>query len=74
MEVTRLHKVDLHLHLDFTLGDEVVSQINPAITPEQYRSEFTAPPKVYGSGSTFILCSQKLSTNADRRASSPCDP
>jgi adenosine deaminase len=45
MDWTQLPKVELHLHLDCSLSYEVVSDIDPSITPEQYRSEFIAPAK-----------------------------
>jgi adenosine deaminase len=45
MDWTKLPKVELHLHLDCSLSYEVVSEIDPSITPEQYRSEFIAPAK-----------------------------
>jgi adenosine deaminase len=40
-----LPKVELHLHLDCCLSYDVVQQINPAISYEEYRSSFIAPPK-----------------------------
>jgi adenosine deaminase len=45
MDWTQLPKVELHLHLDCSLSYEAVSQIDPSVTPEQYRAEFIAPPK-----------------------------
>jgi adenosine deaminase len=45
MDWTKLPKVELHLHLDCSLSYEVVSQIDPSITLERYRSEFIAPAK-----------------------------
>jgi adenosine deaminase len=45
MDWTELPKVELHLHLDCSLSYEVVSQIDPSITRERYRTEFIAPPK-----------------------------
>jgi adenosine deaminase len=41
----QLPKVELHLHLDCCLSYDVVQQINPAISLEEYRSSFIAPPK-----------------------------
>ena len=43
MDWTKLPKVELHLHLGCSLSYEVVSQMDPSITPEQYRAEFIAP-------------------------------
>jgi adenosine deaminase len=45
MDWTQLPKVELHLHLDCSLSYEVVTQIDPSVTPEQYRAEFIAPAK-----------------------------
>jgi adenosine deaminase len=41
----QLPKVELHLHLDCSLSYDVVCQIDPSITLEQYRDEFIAQPK-----------------------------
>jgi adenosine deaminase len=40
-----LPKVELHLHLDCSLSYEVVRQINPAITYDEYTESFIAPAK-----------------------------
>jgi adenosine deaminase len=45
MDWTDFPKVELHLHLDCSLSYEVVSQIDPSITLEQYRRDFIAPDK-----------------------------
>jgi adenosine deaminase len=45
MDWTKLPKVELHLHLDCSLSYEVVSQIDPSITLEEYRTNFIAPDK-----------------------------
>lgn len=45
MDWTKFPKVELHLHLDCSLSYEVVSQIDPSITPEQYRLNFICPDK-----------------------------
>ena len=45
MDWSKLPKVELHLHLDCSLSYEVVSQIDPSITLEEYRANFIAPPK-----------------------------
>ena len=45
MDWTELPKVELHLHLDCSLSYEVVSQIDPSITLEEYRTDFIAPAK-----------------------------
>jgi len=36
-------KVELHLHLDCSLGYNVVHQLDPTITPEIYKEQFVAP-------------------------------
>ena len=45
MEISRLPKVELHLHLDCGLSYEVVSAIDPSITFETYQKDFIAPAK-----------------------------
>jgi adenosine deaminase len=45
MDWTTFPKVELHLHLDCSLSYEVVSQIDPSITLERYRTDFVAPDK-----------------------------
>jgi len=45
MNFLHLPKVELHLHLDCSLSYAVVSQIDPSITLEEYRTNFIAPAK-----------------------------
>jgi adenosine deaminase len=45
MDHAKFPKVELHLHLDCSLSYDVVKQINPDITYEEYRQSFVAPPK-----------------------------
>ena len=45
MNYQLLPKVELHLHLDCSLSYNVVQQINPSITYEEYKDSFIAPPK-----------------------------
>ena len=45
MNFQQLPKVELHLHLDCSLSYAVVSQIDPAITLENYQAKFIAPAK-----------------------------
>jgi len=45
MDWKKLPKVELHLHLDCSLSYAVVSQIDPSITFEDYRTNFIAPAK-----------------------------
>jgi adenosine deaminase len=45
MDYSRLPKIELHLHLDCSLSYDVVKQLNPSITFEEYRQSFIAPAK-----------------------------
>lgn len=45
MNVAKLPKVELHLHLDCSLSYTAVSKIDPTITLETYQDEFIAPAK-----------------------------
>lgn len=45
MTFSSLPKVELHLHLDCSLSFDVVQQLNPDISEEQYCKEFIAPSK-----------------------------
>lgn len=45
MDFDKLPKVELHLHLDCSLSYNVVKQLDPSVTEEQYKHEFIAPPK-----------------------------
>lgn len=45
MEWNKIPKVELHLHLDCSLSYEVVTQIDPSVTPEDYSKNFVAPAK-----------------------------
>lgn len=45
MDFDKLPKVELHLHLDCSLSYEVVKQLDPSVTEEQYKHDFIAPPK-----------------------------
>jgi adenosine deaminase len=40
-----LPKIELHLHLDCSLSYKVVSRLEPAITEDEYKRRFIAPPK-----------------------------
>ncbi|RYY09835.1 MAG: adenosine deaminase [Chitinophagaceae bacterium] len=40
-----LPKVELHLHLDCSLSYEVVKQISPSVSEQEYIDSFIAPPK-----------------------------
>lgn len=65
MDWTKLPKVELHLHLDCSLSYAVVSQIDPSITLEDYRTDFIAPAKCINLAD-FLACSQQFPTHADR--------
>jgi adenosine deaminase len=58
MDWTKLPKVELHLHLDCSLSYEVVSQIDPSITLEQYHAEFIAPAKCVDLAE-FLACAPR---------------
>lgn len=45
MDYSLLPKIELHLHLDCSLSYKVVQQIDPAISLEEYKESFIAPPK-----------------------------
>jgi adenosine deaminase len=45
MNYNKEPKVELHLHLDCSLSYEVVKQLNPSVTLEEYKQSFIAPPK-----------------------------
>ena len=45
MQYNTLPKIELHLHLDCSLSYEVVKQLNPSITQEEYTHTFIAPAK-----------------------------
>ncbi|NIT60599.1 MAG: adenosine deaminase, partial [Aliifodinibius sp.] len=45
MAFSELPKVELHLHLDCSLSFDVVQQLNPQISEEEYREKFIAPDK-----------------------------
>lgn len=42
--MTRLSKVELHLHIDCSLSYAAVSRLAPEISREEYDAEFVAPP------------------------------
>lgn len=44
-DYTKLPKVELHLHLDCSLSYEVVQQLDPSVSLEDYQDSFIAPPK-----------------------------
>jgi adenosine deaminase len=44
-DYSKLPKIELHLHLDCSLSYEVVKQISPNTTIEEYNQSFIAPPK-----------------------------
>ncbi len=73
MDWTKLPKVELHLHLDCSLSYDVVSQIDPSITLEEYRRNFNAPAKCLDLRDFSGACAQQFPADADRRASPPGD-
>ena len=47
MDFRGLPKIELHLHLDCSLSYQVASRIEPSLTLEQYRHNFTAPVRCH---------------------------
>jgi adenosine deaminase len=45
MDVRRLPKVELHLHLDCSLSFQAVSRLAPATTPDEYARDYVAPAR-----------------------------
>lgn len=45
MDYSNEPKVELHLHLDCSLSYEVVKQLKPSVTLQEYKQLFIAPPK-----------------------------
>lgn len=44
-ELTKLTKVELHVHLDCCLSFDVVQRLKPGVTPDEYKQDFIAPAK-----------------------------
>jgi adenosine deaminase len=45
MDLRRLLKVELHLHLDCSLSYKVVARLAPGVTREEYQRDFVAPAR-----------------------------
>jgi adenosine deaminase len=45
MELRRLAKVELHLHLDCSLSYKVVARLAPSVSREEYRRDYVAPAR-----------------------------
>ena len=45
MDIAAWPKLELHLHLDCSLSYELVSRLDPSITPDRYHREFIAPAR-----------------------------
>ncbi|MFN8354370.1 MAG: adenosine deaminase [Spirosomataceae bacterium] len=45
LDFNQLPKIELHLHLDCSLSFEVVQQLSPTTSYDEYRASFVAPPK-----------------------------
>jgi len=45
MNYSKLPKVELHLHLDCSLSYDVVKQLKPSVTKEEYKKSFIGPTK-----------------------------
>jgi adenosine deaminase len=60
MDWNQLPKVELHLHLDCSLSYAVVSEIDPSISHEAYRSNFIAPEKCLNLADCLSRASQGI--------------
>ncbi|WP_428236721.1 adenosine deaminase [Gracilimonas sp.] len=58
MNLKSLPKIELHLHLDCSLSFDVVKQLRPGITQEQYKSDFIAPTNC-SSLDEYLKCAQE---------------
>ena len=45
MDFKIIPKVELHLHLDCSLSYAIVNRLDPSVTQDEYRNDFTAPAK-----------------------------
>ncbi len=45
MDLRRIPKVELHLHLDCSLSYRAVSRLAPEVTPEEYARDYVAPAR-----------------------------
>jgi adenosine deaminase len=45
MDLRRVPKIELHLHLDCSLSYEAVRRLRPGVTQEEYAQEYVAPAK-----------------------------
>lgn len=57
MNIPSLPKIELHLHLDCSLSFEVVKELRPGITIEEYDREFIAPANC-ASLEEYLKCAQ----------------
>lgn len=57
MDIGRLPKIELHLHLDCSLSFEVVKQLRPGTTKQDYERDFIAP-KNCASLEEYLKCAQ----------------
>jgi adenosine deaminase len=47
MDFVSLPKIELHVHLDTSLSFQVVQELQPEITKEEYEQNFVVPPKCH---------------------------
>src|ERR1700730_5267863 len=45
MDLRRLPKIELHLHLDCSLSYQAVSALAPPVTREEYQRDYVAPAR-----------------------------
>lgn len=58
MNIPKLPKIELHLHLDCSLSYEVVNQLRPGTSREEYEQEFIAPENC-ASLDEYLKCAQE---------------
>ncbi|MDR9417354.1 adenosine deaminase [Gracilimonas sp.] len=58
MNISDLPKIELHLHLDCSLSFEVVKQLRPGTTREEYERDFIAPENC-ASLEEYLKCAQE---------------
>ena len=72
MDYNKEPKVELHLHLDCSLSYDVVKQLNPSITFEEYKQSFIAPPKCTDLADYIKRAIKGFRINANKGAITAC--
>lgn len=68
MTYQALPKVETHLHLDCSLSYNVVRQLDPSVTEDDFRRDFVAPPKCRDLGDYLTRAIHQFSLMQDERA------